>query len=120
MLLKSKKEQVEDGKRILHLMTSIGFKLVNHNYTSTGGVFTYKYFPSYLQDKHYKLIVFKFHKSIYNHHQLFIMDNFEETYGGSMYDTNTSHYDELMGNIKVIFAAEMRVITIQEIMKFND
>lgn len=111
-----KQQQEEETKSILHMMSSIGFEWIKTTYASTGDIFTYTYYPDYLQDRFYKLIVVKFHQSIYNNHHLRIHDSLEGTYLDTVYDNNTSHYDELIEKINKVFVTEIRTLTIQEII----
>lgn len=113
---RNSKQQLEEGKSILNLMTSIGFELIKTSYNIRGDVFTYTYYPDYLTDKYYMMVIFKFNQSIYDNHHLRMHDSNDGVYLNTIYDNNTSHYDELIEKINEVFVAEIRTITIQEII----
>ena len=96
---------------MIDMFLEIGFKLVRQEDTEVGYVKEYKYYPDYMEDKHYTLVLFTYRKGSGNDWRLYIHRNedgryIESTFQLSDYtDRNKvfikKHFDK-------IFFAEIR------------
>lgn len=109
-----------NDQKIIDLMSSIGFRHTSFSNTGSGSVNYYMYFPDYFEGKHYTLVLFKHAHSDYCEHRLYIHKDTDGSFLGSLYQisaSDQSSFDYINEKIKKIFVSEMRVITIQEIIK---
>lgn len=97
-------------------MTSIGFEHIKNERANSGAmVRTYKYYPKYLNNQHYTLLVFNPKGSLHSDHRLYIHNN-GIMLSEVVYDINTSKINLLEDHIKEVFVREVRTITINEII----
>jgi hypothetical protein len=100
-------------------MLSFGFKLHTTGVDDHATIYEYKYGPAYLDGNHYSLLIYDYHiKSHLTDHQLSIYDpdyrNIEVVYQIS----TVSEWQRraLAGHINDIFQAEIRMVTINNII----
>jgi hypothetical protein len=96
---------------MIDMFLEIGFKLVKQEDTEVGYVREYKYYPDYMEDKHYTLVRFTYRKGNDNDWRLYIHRNEDGGYVDSPFqlsdytDRNKvfikEHFDK-------IFFAEIR------------
>jgi len=60
---------------MINMFLEIGFKLVKQEDTEVGYVREYKYYPDYMEDKHYTLVLFTYKKGSDNDWRLYIHKN---------------------------------------------
>lgn len=65
---------------MIDMFLEIGFKLVRQEDTEVGYVREYKYYPDYMEDKHYTLVRFTYRKGNDNDWRLYIHRNEDGSY----------------------------------------
>jgi hypothetical protein len=106
-------------KIIIDQFTSFGFKLHSCETTEVGTINEFKYFPSYLEDTHYTLVLFDYHKHDHADHRLYMHNNSDGSYVSSFYQMSNStdwNQNYIRENIEEIYTTEIRMATINEIL----
>lgn len=106
--------------KILNLMLEIGFKFVNTTRTEDGMFHNYKYYPEYLQNKHYTFVLFVYRHYASCDHRLYVHRNDTGTFIESIFQqSNFSNLNRIIIRdcINDKFVSELRVITIKNIIK---
>jgi len=65
---------------MIDMFLEVGFKLVKQEDTEVGYVREYKYYPDYMEDKHYTLVLFTYKKGSDNDWRLYIHRNEDGSY----------------------------------------
>jgi len=65
---------------MINMFLEIGFNLVKQEDTEFGYVREYKYYPDYMEDKHYTLVLFTHKKGSDNDWRLYIHRNEDDLY----------------------------------------
>jgi len=76
----------------------IGFKQIDKMFTSAGCASHFKYYPSYLIDKHYTLVTFSHGKeeSLENcEYRLYVHNNVDGSYADSIFQTTYKHANSI-------------------------
>ena len=100
-------------------MTSIGFRHHSTDNDAHKTIITYKYYPSYLVDKYYVFISYVHRLTNTNEFNLFIADNEFNRYEETLFQIIVaSQWEErlLFTHINNLFQAEIRTLTINEIL----
>ena len=105
---------------ILERFLSIGFRFHSYTEPGAGKAYEYKYYPDYMSDTHYTLIVFKHYKykSDNNDWRLYIHNNSDVSYVESpmqISDYTDSNRNYINNKIDEIFQSEMRDNKLKEL-----
>ena len=120
-------------KRLIQYMQSIGFEYASTRYTSEkkmGETEEWKYYPSYMDDKHYTLVLYHHLGPIssdrrdpeelrsYLEHRLYIHYNDGGRYFDSLYQMSGGYEwsQKLIMKVNNIFVNEVRDITLNQIL----
>lgn len=106
------------NKEVIGLMKSIGFKYIKKTYTTDAVVVTYKYYPEYLQDKNYTLLVKRNKRNNSIEHRLYIYED-DKKYSSTIYQTSVNsiwNRNYIKDKVHQLFPAEVRMMTINEII----
>ena len=104
--------------KILERFLSIGFRFHSYDEPGAGKAYEYKYYPDYMGDKHYTLIVFKHYYSSNNDWRLYIHNNSDVSYVESpmqISDYTDSNRNYINNKIDEIFQSEMRDNKLKEL-----
>lgn len=103
----------------LEKFLSIGFKFHCYNELGAGKTYEYKYYPDYMDDKHYTLVVFQHYQSSNKDWRLYVHNNSD----GSFFDSHMQISDHADWNrnyinnmIDEIFKSEMRDLLLENIL----
>ena len=102
----------------LERFLSMGFKFHSYDEPGAGKAYEYKYYPDYMSDTHYTLIVFKHYKSDNNDWRLYIHNNSDGSYVESpmqISDYTDSNRNYINNKIGEIFQSEMRDLLLEEL-----
>lgn len=103
----------------LERFLSIGFKFHSCDEPGAGKAYEYKYYPDYMVDKHYTLVVFKFNSDSHCDWRLYIHNNQDYTYSDSIFqvgDHTEWNRNYINNNIDKIFQSEMRDLLLENIL----
>ena len=102
---------------ILDIFLKIGFRFFSYDEPGAGKAYEYKYYPDYLDDKHYTLIVFKVYYSESLDWRLYV-HNTDGSFNDSIFqisDGCESNINFIYNKIYKTFVLEMRDIKLQEL-----
>lgn len=102
----------------LERFLSIGFKFHSYDEPGAGKAYEYKYYPDYMGDTHYTLIVFKNNNSYGKDWRLYIHNNSDGSYVESpmqISDYTDSNRNYINNKIDEIFQSEMRDLLLEEL-----
>lgn len=104
---------------ILDRFLSVGFRFHSYDEPGAGKAYEYKYYPDYLGDKHFTLIVFKFNSGSGCDWRLYVHYNSDYTYSDSLFqisdyvDWNRNYINN---KIDEIFKAELRDLLLENLL----
>lgn len=99
---------------MINLFEKIGF-ICNKKQqeTDVGYVNEYKYYPSYMVDKHYTLVTFKYKYGYLTIYRLYVHNNVDGSYYDNIFDT--SDVDYIYNKLNKIFKREFRKMKLERI-----
>jgi len=108
--------------KLLDRFLSVGFKFHSYDEPGAGKAYEYKYYPDYLGDKHYTLVVFKFNSGSRCDWRLYVHNNSDYTYVDSIFqigDWTDSNRDYISSQIDKIFNAELRDLLLENLLDYE-
>jgi hypothetical protein len=108
--------------KLLDRFLSVGFKFYRYDEPGAGKAYEYKYYPDYLGDKHYTLVVFKFNSGSGCDWRLYVHNNSDYKYVDSIFqigDWTDSNRDYISSQIDKIFNAELRDLLLENLLDYE-
>ena len=97
---------------------TIGFKFHSYDELPAGKVYEYKYYPDYMDDKHYTLVVFEHYQCSNKDWRLYIHNNSDGSFLDSPFQINDHsewNRNYINNMIDEIFKSEIRDMKLKEL-----
>jgi hypothetical protein len=108
--------------KLLDRFLSVGFKFHSYDEPGAGKAYEYKYYPDYMGDRHYTLVVFKFNSGSGCDWRLYVHNNSDYKYVDSIFqigDWTDSNRDYISSQIDKIFNAELRDLLLENLLDYE-